>query len=171
MPTYEYRCPDGHEFERFAKMSESAAELSCPVCGKPAARRLSGGAGLVFKGSGFYLTDYGKNAHRKGGGETVASGEKKSGDSSAGQAGQSDSRSAETKASDGQSTNSKPAETRSGDSKSGGSNSGQSNSGQSNPGDAKSGKSKSAAPKSGESQPTGSKSSASPGPSGAKTEK
>ena len=65
MPTYEYRCPDGHEFERFAKMSESASELPCPVCGKPAERRLSGGAGLVFKGSGFYLTDYGKNAHRK----------------------------------------------------------------------------------------------------------
>ena len=65
MPTYEFRCPDGHEFERFyRKISDAPAEVSCPECGKPAVRKLSGGAGLVFKGSGFYLTDYGKNAHR-----------------------------------------------------------------------------------------------------------
>ena len=64
MPTYEYRCPDGHEFEHFyRKISDSVPELPCPECGKLATRRLSGGAGLVFKGSGFYLTDYGKNAH------------------------------------------------------------------------------------------------------------
>jgi len=66
MPTYEFRCPDGHEFERFyRKMSDATPEVACPVCGKLAVRLLSGGAGLVFKGSGFYLTDYGKNAHRK----------------------------------------------------------------------------------------------------------
>lgn len=66
MPTYEYRCPDGHEFEHFyRKISDAASELPCPECGKIATRRLTGGAGLVFKGSGFYLTDYGKNAHRK----------------------------------------------------------------------------------------------------------
>ena len=67
MPTYEYRCPDGHTFERRAKMSEAASELECPVCSKIATRQLSGGAGLVFKGSGFYLTDYGRNAHRNEG--------------------------------------------------------------------------------------------------------
>jgi putative FmdB family regulatory protein len=67
MPTYEYRCPDGHEFERFyRKFSDAAVELACPTCGKTGVRVVSGGAGLVFKGSGFYLTDYGKNAHRKG---------------------------------------------------------------------------------------------------------
>ena len=67
MPTYDYRCPNGHDFERFyRKISEADAELTCPVCGAVAARRVSGGAGLLFKGSGFYLTDYGKNAHRKG---------------------------------------------------------------------------------------------------------
>jgi putative FmdB family regulatory protein len=67
MPTYEYRCPEGHSFERFyRKMSDAAPELACPQCGKVGERRLTGGAGLVFKGSGFYLTDYGKNAHRKG---------------------------------------------------------------------------------------------------------
>jgi putative FmdB family regulatory protein len=66
MPTYEYRCPEGHAFERFyRKMSDAAPELACPQCGKIAERQLTGGAGLVFKGSGFYLTDYGKNAHRK----------------------------------------------------------------------------------------------------------
>src|SRR4030095_15971141 len=67
MPTYDYRCSNGHDFERFfRKISDGAAELECPVCGALAARRVSGGAGLVFKGSGFYLTVYGKNAHRKG---------------------------------------------------------------------------------------------------------
>ena len=68
MPTYEYRCPEGHEFERFfRKISDAAIDVACPECGKIAERRMSAGAGLLFKGSGFYLTDYGKNAHRKGG--------------------------------------------------------------------------------------------------------
>lgn len=67
MPTYEYRCPDGHDFEKFyRKMSDAQGEVACPVCGKIAERRMSAGAGLLFKGSGFYLTDYGKNAHRGG---------------------------------------------------------------------------------------------------------
>src|SRR5215210_2307660 len=60
MPTYEYQCPEGHAFELFQKMSEKP-RAKCPVCGKPAMRKISGGAGLVFKGSGFYITDYGKD--------------------------------------------------------------------------------------------------------------
>src|SRR5437762_10144839 len=65
MPTYEYRCPSGHEFERFyRKISDAAPGVTCPECGRVAERIMSAGAGLVFKGSGFYLTDYGKNAHR-----------------------------------------------------------------------------------------------------------
>jgi putative FmdB family regulatory protein len=60
MPTYEYRCPDGHLFEKFQKMAEKP-RAKCPVCGKPAMRMISGGAGLVFKGTGFYITDYGKD--------------------------------------------------------------------------------------------------------------
>lgn len=65
MPTYEFRCPSGHDFERFYKtISGAATEVECPECGQMAARQMSGGAGLLFKGSGFYLTDYGKNAHR-----------------------------------------------------------------------------------------------------------
>lgn len=86
MPTYEYRCPEGHTFDRFAKMSEAAVELPCPTCGKPAVRQVSGGAGLVFKGSGFYLTDYGKNAHRTGGDSKPAgSGSKHDGGESSGE--------------------------------------------------------------------------------------
>jgi putative FmdB family regulatory protein len=60
MPTYEYACPAGHEFELFQKMTDKP-RAKCPTCGKAAQRRISGGAGLVFKGSGFYITDYGKD--------------------------------------------------------------------------------------------------------------
>jgi putative FmdB family regulatory protein len=60
MPTYEYLCPDGHEFDLFQKMSDKP-RAKCPTCGKVATRKISGGAGLVFKGSGFYITDYGKD--------------------------------------------------------------------------------------------------------------
>jgi len=60
MPTYEYQCPEGHAFELFQKMSEKP-RAKCPVCRKTATRQISGGAGLVFKGSGFYITDYGKD--------------------------------------------------------------------------------------------------------------
>lgn len=70
MPTYEFRCPNGHEFDKFYRMmSASQAELPCPECGAIAVRLISAGAGLVFKGSGFYLTDYGKNAHTRRGNE------------------------------------------------------------------------------------------------------
>jgi putative FmdB family regulatory protein len=60
MPTYEYQCPEGHVFEKFQKMTDKAG-AKCPACGKAASRKISGGAGLVFKGSGFYITDYGKD--------------------------------------------------------------------------------------------------------------
>jgi len=66
MPTYEFRCPLGHEFERFYRTIGTAeAQAACPECGQLAERQMSAGAGLVFKGSGFYLTDYGKDAHKK----------------------------------------------------------------------------------------------------------
>ncbi len=60
MPTYEYKCPDSHTFEKFQKMTDKP-RAKCPTCGKPAVRKISGGAALVFKGSGFYITDYGKD--------------------------------------------------------------------------------------------------------------
>lgn len=64
MPTYEYRCPDGHEFEVFQRMSDEPV-ASCPECGKPSSRLLSGGGGLLFKGEGFYITDYRSADYRK----------------------------------------------------------------------------------------------------------
>jgi putative FmdB family regulatory protein len=67
MPTYEYRCPNGHDFEKFFRSISSAeaeSAIACPVCGAIALRQMSS-AGLMFKGTGFYLTDYGKNAHGK----------------------------------------------------------------------------------------------------------
>jgi putative FmdB family regulatory protein len=60
MPTYDYQCPEGHTFEKSYKMSDKP-RVKCPTCGKPAVRQISGGAGLIFKGSGFYITDYGKD--------------------------------------------------------------------------------------------------------------
>lgn len=64
MPTYEYRCPKGHEFERFQRMSEPPL-ATCPECGAEAERLLSAGAGLIFKGSGFYITDYRSEGYKK----------------------------------------------------------------------------------------------------------
>ena len=64
MPTYEFRLPDGTIIERSFKISEVPSEIPNPNGEGVAVRIISGGAGLVFKGSGFYLTDYGRNAHR-----------------------------------------------------------------------------------------------------------
>jgi putative FmdB family regulatory protein len=64
MPTYEYRCPTGHEFELFQRMSDEP-RMACPECGKIAERLLSAGAGLIFKGEGFYITDYRSEAYKK----------------------------------------------------------------------------------------------------------
>jgi putative FmdB family regulatory protein len=65
MPTYDFRCSAGHNTERFyRKISDAPAELTCPDCGEVAVRQVSGGAGLVFKGSGFYITDYGKDGKK-----------------------------------------------------------------------------------------------------------
>jgi len=58
MPTYEFKCPKGHVFEKFYPAISNTRRLKCPQCGKMAGRLISGGAGLVFKGSGFYATDY-----------------------------------------------------------------------------------------------------------------
>jgi len=66
MPTYEYRCGAcGHEFEIFQSMSDSA-KRKCPECGKLALERLIGmGAAVLFKGSGFYETDYRSESYKK----------------------------------------------------------------------------------------------------------
>jgi putative FmdB family regulatory protein len=64
MPLYEFRCPQGHDFEKFYRsIGAAVAEEKCPECGVVAARLMST-AGLVFKGSGFYITDYGKDGKK-----------------------------------------------------------------------------------------------------------
>ena len=83
MPTYEYRCAKGHTFERVQKMSDPAID-TCDVCGAEAVRAISGGAGLIFKGSGFYITDYRDKSYtdkakaESGGGDAKSGGETKS---------------------------------------------------------------------------------------------
>ena len=66
MPTYDYACDAcKHEFELFQSMKE-APKRKCPKCGKNKLRRLIGpGAALVFKGSGFYKTDYRSESYKK----------------------------------------------------------------------------------------------------------
>jgi predicted nucleic acid-binding Zn ribbon protein len=64
MPTYEFRCPDGTIVEKIFKISEAPDEIPSPNGDGMAKRIISGGAALVFKGSGFYITDYGKDGKK-----------------------------------------------------------------------------------------------------------
>ncbi|MDP3073967.1 MAG: zinc ribbon domain-containing protein [Opitutaceae bacterium] len=77
MPTYEYACQKcGHEFEQFQSMRDEPLK-KCPKCKKAGLKRLvGGGAGLIFKGTGFYITDYKK----KSGGEAQSSDSKPAAD-------------------------------------------------------------------------------------------
>ncbi|MHC4933080.1 MAG: FmdB family zinc ribbon protein [Planctomycetota bacterium] len=67
MPTYDYRCTDcDHRLAAFQSITEDAY-TSCPECGKETLRRLIGaGAGIIFKGSGFYETDYKRSRESSG---------------------------------------------------------------------------------------------------------
>lgn len=66
MPTYDYRCDAcEHQFEEFQSFSEKPLK-KCPQCGKPKLRRLLGtGAAILFKGSGFYQTDYRSESYKQ----------------------------------------------------------------------------------------------------------
>jgi putative FmdB family regulatory protein len=62
MPTYEYECTScGHNFEVFQAMSDDPVS-KCPECGKKVKRLISAGMGIIFKGSGFYVTDSKKSS-------------------------------------------------------------------------------------------------------------
>jgi len=75
MPTYEYECPKcGTHFDEFQKMSAKPV-AKCPKCGSKAKRQMSAGAGLVFKGSGFYLTDYGRAGQKPRSADAESSGD------------------------------------------------------------------------------------------------
>jgi putative FmdB family regulatory protein len=87
MPTYDYECDAcDHKFELFQSIKEPAKK-KCPECGQPKLRRLFGtGAAIMFKGSGFYTTDYRSDAYKKSAkaestnGESKSSGDSKSDD-------------------------------------------------------------------------------------------
>ena len=80
MPTYDYKCADcGHVFEEFQSMKADPLK-DCPECGKPSLKRLmAGGAGMIFKGSGFYLTDYAKSGTSSSKGSSASSGDSNKG--------------------------------------------------------------------------------------------
>jgi putative FmdB family regulatory protein len=71
MPIYEYRCPEGHTFERFQSMTAPAPE-KCDVCGASPVEVVLFPVAIHYKGSGFYTTDYGKGkgAKTEGGGDS-----------------------------------------------------------------------------------------------------
>lgn len=81
MPTYDYECDAcGHTFELFQAMSDSVKK-KCPECSKLKLRRLFGtGAAIMFKGSGFYQTDYRSDSYKKGAKAAKKAKEKTSGD-------------------------------------------------------------------------------------------
>lgn len=65
MPTYDYRCNDcGHEFEYMQKMTDDPLQ-NCPECTGNLKRLIGTGAGIIFKGSGFYQTDYRSEGYKK----------------------------------------------------------------------------------------------------------
>jgi putative FmdB family regulatory protein len=72
MPIYEYRCPNGHTFEVFQRMSDPPAS-ACEVCGAGPVEKVLFPVAVHFKGSGFYSTDYGRGS-RKGSGKEGDSG-------------------------------------------------------------------------------------------------
>ena len=69
MPIYEYRCPNGHLFERFQSMTAPAPE-KCDICGAAPVELVLYPVAVHYKGSGFYSTDYGKGKAKKDGGDS-----------------------------------------------------------------------------------------------------
>jgi putative FmdB family regulatory protein len=88
VPIYEYRCPNGHHFERFQAMTAPAPE-NCDVCGAAPVELVLYPVAIHYKGSGFYTTDYGKGKAAKKDGD--------GGSSSSDGGGKSESKPAESK--------------------------------------------------------------------------
>ena len=116
MPTYEYRCTAcKHEFEQFQSMKDKPLR-TCPACKKAKLERLIGtGGAIIFKGSGFYLTDYGRGTGSKSESANTKAGKADSGATSSGgdSAAKSDSGSADTKSSASETSSAKPAASKS----------------------------------------------------------
>ena len=105
MPIYEYRCPNGHTFERFQSMTAPAPE-KCDVCGAAPLELVLYPIAIHYKGSGFYSTDYGKGRSGKkdgdssgdSSGDSASKGDSSKGDSSKGDSSSSgDSKSSDPK--------------------------------------------------------------------------
>jgi putative FmdB family regulatory protein len=95
MPIYEYRCPNGHSFELFQRMSDPPPD-GCEVCGAAPIEKVLFPVAVHYKGSGFYSTDYGRGSRKK---DSSGGGEGGSGDSSSssgGDAGTSEKKSDST---------------------------------------------------------------------------
>jgi putative FmdB family regulatory protein len=77
MPIYEYRCPNGHTFEVFQRMTDPPSE-SCETCGASPVEKILFPVAVHFKGSGFYSTDYGRGGRKaaRDGGESSGSDKK-----------------------------------------------------------------------------------------------
>jgi len=93
MPTYDYKCDAcGHAFEKFQSIT-AAPIRKCPKCGKSKVKRLIGtGAGLIFKGSGFYITDYRDSGYKESAkADSTAPSDAKSSDGKAGGESKADS--------------------------------------------------------------------------------
>ena len=97
MPIYEYRCPNGHTFEVFQKMTDAPAE-TCTTCGVGPVEKILFPVAVHFKGSGFYSTDYGRGGKKSAAREGDSSSSEKSADKPAEKA---SSEKSEKKASDG----------------------------------------------------------------------
>ena len=67
MPTYEYKREDGSVFEITQSINDDPLE-TCPTTGQPVKRIISGGGGVVYKGTGWYVTDYKNGSHKNGNG-------------------------------------------------------------------------------------------------------
>lgn len=115
MPTYDYQCQAcGHTWEMFQSMNDNPVK-SCPKCKKRKAKRLLGlGAGIIFKGTGFYETDY-KN--KSGGEKKEGSSEGDSGSSDSSKSSDSNKSSDSTKSSDSKSSSTKKETKKSADTK------------------------------------------------------
>ena len=105
MPTYDYECTAcGHRFEAFQSMSEDPLN-DCPECGKKVRRLIGAGLGIIFKGSGFYVTDS-RDSRGKAEGD-AKSGDAKDGETKGGEASKKDGSSTDSSKGDSGSTKTK----------------------------------------------------------------
>ena len=96
MPTYEYKCLDcGIQFDRFQSITEDPIQ-ECPECSGRTKRLIGAGAGLIFKGSGFYITDYRSEGYKESAKKDKESSSSGEGDSKSGDSKSSDSKSTKT---------------------------------------------------------------------------